>query len=245
VATPASRPSFDRLFIIVSGVVLLAIIAINGWSLWRRSSAPAAAPIAEPSAEQPKDGAAPTAEAMPAEGTAFVGPIRPAEKPAKARARSAKGAVAVQGAAGAPEAATAEPAPPPARTTSQTSTPEPPPAAVLVPGSGAPPMAVKPFYSAADRDVTPPRALSPQLVAMLSQESPGVRPDVMLIAVVINEQGTVDSVQAVNNPETIGESVRVTAALSAVKAWHFRPALKDGSPVKYRQVVPVRLRANP
>lgn len=106
-------------------------------------------------------------------------------------------------------------------------------------------MAVKPFYSAADRDVTPPRALSPQLVAMLSQESPGVRPDVMLIAVVINEQGTVDSVQAVNNPMTIGESVRVTAALSAVKAWHFRPALKDGSPVKYRQVVPVRLRANP
>ena len=107
--------------------------------------------------------------------------------------------------------------------------------------------------------MTPPRALSPQLISMLSQESPGVRPDVMLIAVMINEQGTVDSVQAVNNPETIGESLRealrlrpqigesvvLTAALSAVKSWHFRPALKDGSPVKYRQIVPVRVRPNP
>lgn len=93
--------------------------------------------------------------------------------------------------------------------------------------------------------MTPPRALSPQLISMLSQESPGVRPDVMLIAVMINEQGTVDSVQAVNNPETIGESVVLTAALSAVKSWHFRPALKDGSPVKYRQIVPVRVRPNP
>jgi hypothetical protein len=26
-----------------------------------------------------------------------------------------------------------------------------------------------------------------------------------------------------------------------VKAWHFRPAMKDGAPVKYRQIVPLRI----
>ena len=77
---------------------------------------------------------------------------------------------------------------------------------------------------------------------MLSKESPGVRQDVMMIAVIVNEQGTVDSVRAVNLPVTIGESVMLTAALSAVKSWHFRPAVKNGAPVKYRQVVPLRIR---
>jgi TonB family protein len=76
---------------------------------------------------------------------------------------------------------------------------------------------------------------------MLSQSSPGNRADVLTIAVVVNPNGTVDSVKAVNAPVTLGESVMLTAALSAVKAWHFRPAIKDGAPVKYRQIVPLRI----
>ena len=96
-------------------------------------------------------------------------------------------------------------------------------------------------YGEDDVDVTPPLVVSPQLLGMLAQSSPGNRPDVMTIAIVVNESGTVDSVQAVNIPVSIGESVMLTAALSAVKAWHFHPALRDGAPVRYRQIVPLRV----
>lgn len=63
----------------------------------------------------------------------------------------------------------------------------------------------------------------------------------MTIAVVVNERGSVDSVKAVNVPLSLGESVMLTAALSAVKSWQFRPAMKDGAAVKYRQIVPLKL----
>jgi len=89
--------------------------------------------------------------------------------------------------------------------------------------------------------VSPPTAVSEQMLVMLNRPSPGNRPEVMTIAVVVNEQGTVDSVQAVHVPISLSESVMLTGALSAVKAWHFVPAMKDGAPVRYRQIVPIRV----
>jgi hypothetical protein len=117
---------------------------------------------------------------------------------------------------------------------------------VSIPPSAGPAPVERPVvsgatYSADDADVSPPTAMSPQLITMLSRPSPGNRADVLTIAVVVNPNGTVDSVKAVNTPVTLGESVMLTAALSTVKAWHFRPALKDGAPVKYRQIVPLRV----
>jgi protein TonB len=100
-------------------------------------------------------------------------------------------------------------------------------------------------YSAQDADVTPPMAVDPQLLGILSPSSPGVRLDSLTIAVVVNENGAVDSVRAVTAPQTMSEFVLVTAALSAVKSWHFRPATKDGAPVRFRQIVPVRMVTRP
>jgi TonB family protein len=105
---------------------------------------------------------------------------------------------------------------------------------------GLPPSAGA-IYSAADTDVTPPAAMTPQLIGMLEQQSPGNRPELMTIAVLVAENGTVESVRAVNVPISLGESVMLTAALSAVKSWRFRPATKDGAAVKYRQIVPLRI----
>lgn len=100
-------------------------------------------------------------------------------------------------------------------------------------------------YSADDADVTPPMAVYPQLLGILSPTSPGVRLDSLTIAVVVNEDGAVDSVRGVTAPQSMSEFVLLTAALSAVKSWHFRPATKDGGPVRYRQIVPVRMVSRP
>jgi TonB-like protein len=230
----------DRLLFIGAALVLIAIIAINGWSLWRRASAAPAA-TAAPAASTPDQPAdVPSAAANPSSRvqTDFVGPIQ--SKAARPVSRTAQRVAAAPPAAtsGVTAAVPARPAQP-----IDTAKVADAPAAARDRGdrAAAAPAPAKLLYTAEDRDVIPPRALSPQLLGMLSQSSPGVRPDVLMISVVVNEQGTVDSVRAVNTPENIGELVMLTAALSAVKSWQFRPAVKDGTPVKYRQIVPLRI----
>jgi hypothetical protein len=91
------------------------------------------------------------------------------------------------------------------------------------------------IYSARNTDVIPPAVLFSQL--------PGPSPlaipqhDVPALEVLVNEQGAVDLVRAVARPRNIAESVVLTNGLSAAKAWRFRPALKDGHPVRYRLLV--------
>ena len=92
-----------------------------------------------------------------------------------------------------------------------------------------------------DIDVRPPSVVFPQLLSILRPTSPGVRLDALTIAIVVNADGTVDSVRGVNAPQNIGELVLLTQALSAVKSWRFSPATKDGSPVRYRHIVPLRM----
>jgi len=74
---------------------------------------------------------------------------------------------------------------------------------------------------------------------MLSVTSPGVPTDILTIAVVISDQGRVESVRAVKLPKNLAESIQLTNALAAVKSWHFYPATKQGVPVRYRQLVPL------
>jgi hypothetical protein len=96
-------------------------------------------------------------------------------------------------------------------------------------------------YNVDSSDVIPPEFIDSYLIGILSPTSPGVRHEAVMISLVVNEHGRVDSVRAVNAPRNISESIVLTAALSTVKAWRFRPATKDGVPVRYVQVVPLSL----
>lgn len=96
------------------------------------------------------------------------------------------------------------------------------------------------IYDGSNAGVIPPTPIMPQLLGFLHPSSPGVRFDALTIAVVVNADGTVESVKGVNEPQNVGESLLLTSALSVVKSWHFRPATKDGAPVKFRHIVPLR-----
>ncbi len=63
----------------------------------------------------------------------------------------------------------------------------------------------------------------------------------LTIAVVVGKDGTVHSVKAVTPPHSIGESLVLINALSAVKSVRFRPAMKEAMPVRYSLIVPVRV----
>jgi hypothetical protein len=93
-------------------------------------------------------------------------------------------------------------------------------------------------YGVEDLDVTPPRRISPGLLNVSSPSSGG-RGDELVISVVVNETGSVESVSGVRAPRNIGESQLLMSALSTVKSWHFRPATRNGLAVRYRQLLAV------
>jgi len=85
-----------------------------------------------------------------------------------------------------------------------------------------------------------PSVLYTQLSGVLSTESPGIRAEVLTIAVIVSERGRVLSVKAVNAPRNVGESIVLLGALASIKSAQFRPAIRDGIPVKYPLLVPIR-----
>ncbi len=95
-------------------------------------------------------------------------------------------------------------------------------------------------YSARDTDVIPPIPILPRLVAGWQTSSPGSGLDALNIAVVVDEQGRAYSVTGLNAPQNLGEHLRLTSALAVVKSWEFQPATKDGAPVRYRLLIPLR-----
>ncbi len=108
------------------------------------------------------------------------------------------------------------------------------------------PTGVSVTYGENDADVMPPTPILPELLGILKPSSyPGVRLDALTIAVVVNPDGTVDSVKGVNTPQNMGELVLLTTALSAVKSLRFTPATKDGVPVRYRSILPLRMFTRP
>lgn len=88
-------------------------------------------------------------------------------------------------------------------------------------------------YRADDADVAPPTPVNHTHTQGLALA--GAR-DVGAIEVIIDEEGNVASAKAVVPPRTIGESMEQAAQLHAIKSWRFRPALKDGTPVRYLQL---------
>jgi hypothetical protein len=84
------------------------------------------------------------------------------------------------------------------------------------------------IYSTESLDVVPP---TPVHAKLPSEPPPGVRPDSLpLLELVISASGEVESARLM----TPSPSVPASMMVSAVKAWRFRPATRNGRPVRYR-----------
>ena len=87
------------------------------------------------------------------------------------------------------------------------------------------------IYSSESAGVSPPVGVNPQLPTYLPPDID--RNQLGRIELIIALDGTVESVKLLRAPRNVHDSM----LLSAAKAWQFRPALKDGSPVRYRKTV--------
>jgi TonB-like protein len=94
------------------------------------------------------------------------------------------------------------------------------------------------IYSSRDADVAPPVAILPQQLGAV----PPTQRERLLIEVVLDEYGNVESAKTNEVPQSLGDAELVTMSLHAVKSWRFQPAMRNGRPVKYRQMIPVALR---
>jgi Gram-negative bacterial TonB protein C-terminal len=81
-------------------------------------------------------------------------------------------------------------------------------------------------YSLQDQEVEPPTLAHPQLPSTLSEAGQN---DSSHLELLVSESGTVERVRLRSAHSTVHERMLVSAA----KAWRFRPAVKDGRPVKY------------
>ncbi len=90
------------------------------------------------------------------------------------------------------------------------------------------------IYTSADRDVTPPRPIGRQLsTASLSGRSPLTG----RLELVVGRNGEVETVKL----ETPVNGYHDRMMVSAAKAWHYRPALKKGRPVRYSMIMSITL----
>lgn len=87
-------------------------------------------------------------------------------------------------------------------------------------------------YSQEDPAVAPPALVFPKLPSQPKADS---RPSDSYIEVVVDERGEVQRVRLRSTDASLNDRMLV----SAVKAWRFEPAVKDGAPVKYTLRVPV------
>jgi hypothetical protein len=81
-------------------------------------------------------------------------------------------------------------------------------------------------YSSQDREVEPPALTHPQLPSPLPEAD---RASGSYLELLVNEHGLVERVRLRSPHSTLHERMLVSAA----KAWRFRPAMKDGQPVKF------------
>jgi len=87
-------------------------------------------------------------------------------------------------------------------------------------------------YSQEDTAVAPPALVYPRLPSQPKADS---RPTDSYMEVVVDERGEVQRVRLRSTDASLNDRMLV----SAVKAWRFEPAVKDGVPVKYTLRVPV------
>lgn len=105
--------------------------------------------------------------------------------------------------------------------------------AVEPPAPGPVPAFEDVIYAAKDTDVRAPELVYPQLPTRPVGVSPLDRPGEFVILVL--EDGTVGEVRLVPAADRLQDRMMV----SAVKAWKFRPAERNGQPVRYRIRIPI------
>jgi tetratricopeptide (TPR) repeat protein len=128
------------------------------------------------------------------------------------------------------------------RDLSKVAPPPPPPAlaAPSIPPGAKPANAPGPprTYGPNDADVTPPVVISQQLPPWRPSKLSATRRDYQgAVALVIDQSGNVESVTLLTSLQPEYNPV----LLKAAREWKFRPATKDGLPVRYRKVVGIRL----
>jgi periplasmic protein TonB len=87
-------------------------------------------------------------------------------------------------------------------------------------------------FTEADAGVEPPVLIYPQLPSDPQPAPPASAPHFELL---VNERGEVDQVRLRTSDVRFQDRMMVSAA----KAWRFRPAMRDGQPVRYRVRVPI------
>lgn len=92
------------------------------------------------------------------------------------------------------------------------------------------------IYSGDDDGVTPPRPIGRQL-STASQPRNSAVPPTGRLEILVNRSGRVESVRL----ETPKNGYHDRMIVSAVKAWRYRPALRNGKPVRYFMVVSITL----
>ena len=132
------------------------------------------------------------------------------------------------------------------RDLSKVAPPSPPPRAAPPPPTPSSDLGTKPVgspgpprtYGPNDADVTPPVVVSQQLPPWRPSKLSATRRDYQgAVALVINESGNVESVTLLTSLQPDYNPV----LLKAAREWKFRPATKNGVPVRYRKVVGIRL----
>jgi hypothetical protein len=88
-----------------------------------------------------------------------------------------------------------------------------------------------PIYSTEDLDVRPPVLADSQIVQSALPEIDG--PVVNTLEVLVAEDGSVERVRMLSRPRRMADMM----VLSGVKMWKFRPASRNGRPVKYLTVM--------
>ena len=86
-------------------------------------------------------------------------------------------------------------------------------------------------YTVADSDVMPAMLLRPVLPAMPPPDVPPSQ--IGTHELLVDEQGDVERVRLISPSNRFHERMLVAHA----KTWKFRPAIRDGQPVKFRTVV--------
>lgn len=105
------------------------------------------------------------------------------------------------------------------------------------PAVGAPTALPTPrIYGVDDEDVSPPVVISQMLPPWRPSKRETQTYEVAIV-LLINEAGNVDSFRVEGN---LHPSYN-TQLRDAVRHWKYRPAMKDGTPVKFRKVVGIRL----